>query len=344
MRSLFRRSALLIVPCGLRHQDSHLERTGRSTRSIQLAYLEEMVGDRTWPSYKFRLFNEWNYHIRSPRGHQQRIRYYQYDISSFLLAYYFLGLGGCTVPAFLVPIMEDFGIRPVLLSTYLVFVCLLIPVGFAHNYATLVVVRFFSGGCVPLMSDAVASIASNVFHGDQARSIPISLYVTVYLASTSIGPVVGASILQYLPWRWIGYMEVIWTAALFPILGIGLPESRGSAILLARAKRLRAEGKKAYTAAELGRTPLYRLVVKSMQRPLYMLCTESVVLVAALWAAFSLGTIYLFTQSAEQVYIELYGWDDVQAGYVQVAIVVGEILGCALCISTNHWYYESPRE
>lgn len=134
---------------------------------------------------------------------------------------------------------------------------------------------------------------------------------------------------------------MLWNAALFPILGIGLPESRGSAILLARAKRLRAEGKKAYTAAELGRTPLYKLAVKGMQRPLYTLCTESVVLVAALWAAFSLGTIYLFTQFAEQVYIELYGWDDVQAGYIQVAIVVGEILGCALCISTNHWYYES---
>ncbi|KAE8164278.1 major facilitator superfamily domain-containing protein [Aspergillus tamarii] len=253
------------------------------------------------------------------------------------------GLGAALCPLILFPIMEDFGVRPVLLGTYFVFACLLVPVGFAHNYATLIVVRFFSGGCVPLMSDAVASIASNVFHGDRARSIPISLYVTIYLSSTSIGPVVGASILQFLPWRWIGHMETIWTAAVLPIFALGLSESRGSAILQAKARSLRSDGKNAYTAAELqlDRMPVYQLVIKSMKRPLYMLLTEWVVFVAALWAAFSLGTIYLFTQSVEQVYAELYGWDAVKAGYVQSAIVIGEILGCVLCISTNRWYHDS---
>ncbi|PYH97624.1 putative MFS multidrug transporter [Aspergillus ellipticus CBS 707.79] len=248
------------------------------------------------------------------------------------------GLGAALCPLFLFPIMEDFGVRPVLLSTYFVFICLLIPVGFAHNYATLIVVRFFSGGCVPLMSDAVAGIVSNVFRGDRARSIPISLYVTVYLASTSIGPVVGASILQFLPWRWIAYLEAIWTAALFPVLAVGLPESRGEAILQNSEKCLRPESHN-----KIDRTHLHQVVIKSMSRPLSMLCTDLVVFVAALWAAFSLGTIYVFTQSVEQVYKALYGWDVVQAGYVQVAIVIGEILGCALCISTNRWYYDSAK-
>jgi MFS family permease len=251
------------------------------------------------------------------------------------------GIGAALCPLVLFPVMDDFGVRPVVLGTYFSFICFLIPVGLAQNFATLIVVRFFSGGCVPLMSDAAAGTVSNVFQGDRARSVPICLYVTTYLAATSMGPVVGSSILQFLSWRWIGYIELIWTAALFPILIIGLPESRGSAILLARAKRQRHEGEKAYTAQELDHTSFYQVVVKSVQRPLYMLCTESVVFVATLWAAFSLGTIYLFTQSVEQVYGELYGWDAVQAGYVQVAIVIGEILGCGLCVSTNHWYYDS---
>ncbi|KZF23469.1 MFS general substrate transporter [Xylona heveae TC161] len=252
------------------------------------------------------------------------------------------GIGAALCPLFLFPIMEDFGVRPVLLGAYFFFICVLIPVGLARNFATLIVVRFFSGGCVPLISDAVAGVISNVFDGDRARSVPISLYVTVYLASTSMGPVVGSSILQFLSWRWIGYTELIWTAALFPLFIAGFPESRGSAILLARAKQLRNQGKRAYTAAELNHPrPLSQAVIESIQRPLYMLCTESVVFVASLWAAFSLGTIYLFTQSVEQVYGELYSWNVSQAGYVQGAIVIGEILGCGLCISTNHWYYDS---
>lgn len=122
---------------------------------------------------------------------------------------------------------------------------------------------------------------------------------------------------------------------------IFLHESRESAILLAKAKQLRREGKKAYTVEELNHTPIYQVVIRSVQRPLYMLCTKPVVFIATLWAAFSLGTIYLFTQSVEQVYGELYGWNALQAGYVQFAIVIGEILGCGLCVLTNRWYYAS---
>ncbi|EFR03557.1 hypothetical protein MGYG_06553 [Nannizzia gypsea CBS 118893] len=255
------------------------------------------------------------------------------------------GVGAALLPLALFPIMEDFGIRPVLLSTYFFFVCSLIPIGLAQNFTTLIVMRFFSGGCVPIMSDAVASMVSNVFHGDCARSTPVCLYVTTYLAATSIGPVVGASILQFLSWRWIGHIELIWTAALFPLFIIALPETRGSAILLAKAKRLRDKGEKVYTMDELHHDrKLYQAVLRSVQRPLYMLFTEPVVFVATLWAAFSLGTIYLFTQSVELVYGQLYGWDAVLAGYVQVAIVVGEILGCALCMFTNSWYYASAAQ
>ncbi|KAI1305014.1 major facilitator superfamily domain-containing protein [Xylaria venustula] len=248
------------------------------------------------------------------------------------------GVGAALFPLFLFPAMEDLGVRPVVLGTYFVFVVFLIPIGLAPNFATLVAIRFFSGGCVPLTSDAVASIASNVFHGDKARSVPVCLYVLIYLGATSLAPVTGAAILNSLSWRWIGYIELIITASLFPVLYFGLPESRGLVILRAKAKKLRREGKKAYTMEEADSTPLSERVIRSLTRPLYMLCTEGVVFVAAVWAAFILGTIYLFTQSVEQVYGELYGWSPIQSGYVQGAIVVGEILGTVLSVSTNHWY------
>ncbi|KAE8385306.1 major facilitator superfamily domain-containing protein [Aspergillus alliaceus] len=251
------------------------------------------------------------------------------------------GVGAAIFPLILFPLIEDWGVRPVVLGTYFCFMCLLIPIGLAQNFATLVAVRFFTGGCVPLMSDAVASITSNVFHGDRARSVPVCLYVMVYLGATSLGPVIGASILQFQDWRWIGYVELIFTVAVFPFLFLGLHETRGLAILRAKAKRMRKEGKKAYTAEESDHTPLHQALMRSVQRPIYMFFTESVVFVATIWAAFSLGTIYVFTQSVGQVYGQLYGWNAVQVGYVQSAIVIGEILGTGLSLSTNRWYYAS---
>ncbi|KAK8132198.1 hypothetical protein PG999_000371 [Apiospora kogelbergensis] len=245
------------------------------------------------------------------------------------------GVGAALFPLVIFPAMEDWGVRPVVLGTYFCFVCLLIPIGFARTFAT---PRHGPGGCVPLMSDAVASIASNVFFRDKARSTPVALYVLIYLGATSLGPVLGAAILEHLPWRWIGHIELIVTSALFPVFCAGLPESRGSAILRAKAQKMRREGKKAYTAEEADSTPLQQRIIRSLTRPLYMLFTEWVVFVAAIWAAFSLGTIYLFTHSVGQVYGALYGWSPVQAGYIQSAIVVGEVLGTVLSLSTNHWY------
>jgi MFS family permease len=251
------------------------------------------------------------------------------------------GVGGALFPLVLFPIMEDVGVRPVVLGTYFCFTCMLIPVGLAPNFATLVITRFFTGGCVQLLANAVAGIISDVLETDRERSFPIGLYVTTYLVSTSMGPVIGAAILQYLNWRWIGFIELIYTAALLPVFIFCLPESRGSAILQRRAQRLRREGFEARTRTESVRTPMTAVIRKSVSRPVYMLFHESVVIVAAMWAALSLGIIYLFTQCVEQVMSALYGWTAIQAGYAQAAVVVGEILGCGLCAISNTWYDKS---
>lgn len=239
--------------------------------------------------------------------------------------------------------MEDFGIRSTFIPVYFVFICFLIPVGLAQNFATLVICRFFTGGCVSIISNTVAGIAANVFLGERARTIPLSVYIFCFMAGSSIGPVIGAAILQYQSWRWIGYIELIWTSALFPLFVFAMPESRGSVILGYRAKRLRKEGTNAFTQEELQHRPLLEIIRSSVQRPLYMLCTEAVILIATLWSAFVFGTIYLFTQSVEQVFVELYGWNAIQAGYVQAALVMGELLGWLFCLATDHWYYDSAR-
>lgn len=253
------------------------------------------------------------------------------------------GVGGAAFSLLLLPIMEDFGVRNVFLITYAIFICFLVPMGVATNFATIIVTRFFTGGCVAILGNTVAGIISNVFEGNRSRTVPMSLYIAVYLVASSMGPVIGASIFQFLPWRWIGYIELIWTGALFPLFIFALPESRGKAILQIRARRLRQEGKKTYTKEELDATPLFRVVLKSMKRPLFMLCTEPVVFIATLWSAFSLGTIYLFTQSVEQVFGGIYGWGPAQAGYIQAAIIVGDVLGWTMTLYTNEWYYASAK-
>ncbi|KAM0551707.1 hypothetical protein ACHAPJ_008274 [Fusarium lateritium] len=253
------------------------------------------------------------------------------------------GLGGALFSLVLLPIMEDFGTRMVFLTIYLVFLCFLIPVGLAPNFATLIITRFFSGGCVAILGNSVAGIISNVLYTDRERTTPNALFITTYLVSSSLGPIIGASIFQYLDWRWIGYIELIWTGVFFPIFILALPETRGSAILTARARQQRKKGPgfEIYSRKEMESKSIMRALWASVQRPLYLLCTETVVFIATLWATFSLGSVYIFTQSVEQVFSGLYDWDAVQGGYIQVAIVVGELLGFVLCLRTDFLFYAS---
>lgn len=252
-------------------------------------------------------------------------------------------LGGACSALFILPLAEDFGVRPVFLSTYLVFVCFLIPQAVAPNIATLVVTRFFSGSCVAILANTAAAVVGNIWDTDTSRSIPVSLYILGYLSGSSIGPVIGAAISTSLSWRWISYLQLIWFGALFPVYYVFLHESRGTVILSRRAQEMRRQGLAGYTQHDIDRasTSIVRNLVDSATRPAILFCTESVVFVSTLWSAFTVGTLFLFTQSVEQVFSGLYGWTPVQAGFIQCAIVIGQFIGWAMNLLSRKLYLAS---
>lgn len=73
--------------------------------------------------------------------------------------------------------MEDTGVRIGYLASYVCFFLMVIPQAVAQNFATLVVTRFFSGGFVALLANTIASMIPDLWEGDAARSLPVSLYI-----------------------------------------------------------------------------------------------------------------------------------------------------------------------
>lgn len=248
-------------------------------------------------------------------------------------------IGGAVSCLLLLPIMEDFGMRTTFIGTYLVFLIFLVPQAVAQNFATLVISRFFSGGCVSVLANTSAGVIGNIWEGDRGRTIPTSIYITAYLTGSSTGPVIGGVILQNLSWRWISYMQMIWCGALYPVYIFLFAESRGSTILLARARK-----NKSALDRQPSRTssiPLSQKLRQSVTRPLYMLFTEPVLFTFTIWSAFMVGTVYLFTQSVEQVFSGLYGWTPAQSGYVQTAVVIGECIGWLAVFPSSKVYFGS---
>lgn len=265
-------------------------------------------------------------------AHEQLATAFNFSEETFPYSYWAVtswSLGGAVFVVVGLPLLEDLGVRLGYMIFYAFFLVMIIPQAVAQNFATLVATRFFSGGCVTLLANTAASVIPDLFETDEARSVPVGVYILFYLMGSTLGPPMFAGVVQYIgDWRWIFYIQLIIYGAFFPVFFVAVKETRASVILRRRAKNIRKEtGQQVYTKAELSDSSLLSDIGKIVYRPVYLLFTEPVLIATTFWSAFSFGTVFLFTQSTEQVYIELYGWHVWSTGYIQIAIVIGEILG-----------------
>jgi len=252
-------------------------------------------------------------------------------------------VGGAIFVIIFIPLLEDIGVLYGFLGFYLFFLLMLIPQALAQNYATLVVTRFFAGGAVALLANTISTTIPDLWEDDRGRTIPVSLYILCYTAGATLGPPLFAGVIQHIGnWRWIFYIQLMVYGALYPLFIVLMKETRASIILRRRAKKLRKEtGRAIYAPVELQKTNILQTVAQSAYRPLFLLFTEPVLAASAIWSAFAFGTVFMFTQSVEVVFVETYGWEVYSTGYVLFAVVIGECIGWVITLFGIRPYFGS---
>ncbi|KAK4893101.1 hypothetical protein LTR27_008441 [Elasticomyces elasticus] len=251
-------------------------------------------------------------------------------------------IGGGLMCLILLPLLEDLGSRKTFLCTYAVFFAFVIPQALATNYATLIVTRFFAGGCAAVLSNTAVSVIGNIWEGERARTLPVACWITAYLAGPSMGPVIGGAIYAHLSWRWLSYFQLILYGTMFPVYWLLFVETRQSVIL--RVRKSNSKGEVSTRQQQLSdHRPTLGLLVRSIKRPLVMLFTEPVILSMTLWNSFMIGIVFLFTQSTETVFHEVYGWTAAQCGYIQAAVVLGECVGLFGSFLSARIYFASAK-
>lgn len=256
-------------------------------------------------------------------------------------------VGAALFPLLFVPLTENTGRMPGYFIGYIVFELFLFGSAFADNFATIVVTRFFGGGASSVAINIVGGSISDIWKGDQARSLPMSLFGFTSVAGIALGPFIGSAIVQIRKpdvgldarWRWIYYIQIIYNAALIPVFWFILRETRGDVILKKRAQRLRKEtGREIYAESELDQPSVASLLKISFKRPTKMLLTEPVVIFFTLWISFAWGILFLFFSSVVQTFGESYNFGIFQTGLVQLAITVGALIG-TLINPLQDWLY-----
>ncbi|KAK5938677.1 hypothetical protein PMZ80_008868 [Knufia obscura] len=246
------------------------------------------------------------------------------DDSKFQHSYFTVtawSTGAAIVPLFILPIMEDFGIRKFYLTIYLLFMIFVMAAGVAPNFGALVTFRAFAGSFGGVLQNIVDAVAADVWKGDIGRRTEsLTAYTFALVGGVTFGPVFGGVIIHYLYWRWIFYIELIIYGALLPYLLLVISDTRPKG-----EKSLR-EVREVFSTTVL--------------RSVRLLGTEFIISTFTLWSSFCFGTVFLFTQSVAQVYGSMYGWDGYQTGVVQIAVVIGELLGYGACLVQNRYLYQ----
>lgn len=205
--------------------------------------------------------------------------------------------------------------------------------------------RFIGGGGSSVAINIVGGSIADIWRGDAARSLPMSIFGFTSVAGIALGPFVGSVILQIHktdPWRWIFYIQIIYNAALIPVFWFILKETRGDVILARRAKKLRKQtGEQVFAESEFERPSMINLIGVSFWRPVKMLLTEPVVTFFTLWVSFAWGILFLFFSSVVQTFQSSYGFGTLQTGLVQLAISVGALIATVLNPYQDSLYLKS---
>ncbi|KAK5085617.1 hypothetical protein LTR05_004904 [Lithohypha guttulata] len=238
-----------------------------------------------------------------------------FDHTAFLVTAW--NAGAAVVPLFILPAMEDFGVRPTYLTLYALFLVFVMVQGVAMNFATLLVARVIAGSCGGVLQNAVDGMAADLWGNDtRRRSLSLTLFIFGLLGGVTIGAVIGGVILASLSWRWISYIQLVIYGAFFPVVIFCLHETRP------RVSKGKVPVKNRISSA------LNETILRSSK----MLLTEFVVSSFTLWSSFSFGTVLIMTQSIPLVYTALYSWSPSKGGIVQVALFIGEAIGLILCV------------
>ncbi|KAJ1309199.1 hypothetical protein OPQ81_004868 [Rhizoctonia solani] len=139
------------------------------------------------------------------------------------------------------PLSEMYGRRVIFLVSFLPFTLFHLGGALAHNISTLLVTRFLAGsfGSSPL-TNAGGTIA-DMFTAKE-RGLASALFAMAPFAGPVLGPIVGGYVSESRAgWRWNFWIMFIFSAVMFVLSALFVPETFAPVLLRRRARELHAE-------------------------------------------------------------------------------------------------------
>ncbi|KAL2865052.1 putative MFS multidrug transporter [Aspergillus lucknowensis] len=241
----------------------------------------------------------------------------------FLVAYAF----GCELWA---PWSEEFGRWPIMQLSLCFVNIWQVPCALAPNFGTMVVGRFL-GGLSSAGGSVTLGMTADMWEPDD-QGFAVAYVVLSSVGGTTIGPLFGGMMEQWLHWRWNFWIQLIFGGVTQLMHFFLVTETRATILIDRESKRRRKSGEEpnVYGPNEL-KTPRldFHDVLRVWRRPFEMFLREPIVLFLSLLSGFSDALIFTCIESFALVF-EQWHFDPLRIGLCFCTILIGYLLAYAI--------------
>ncbi|KAF7561395.1 hypothetical protein G7046_g2751 [Stylonectria norvegica] len=244
------------------------------------------------------------------------------EIQSYLPTTVYL-IGYIVGPLVFSPLSESIGRKSVSFWTFNIFILFTLACALAPNWPALLIFRLICGTAASVPLTVIGGLYADIFFSPQTRGRAM----ITFMSGTTFGPLGGPIISGYiapLGWRWVFWVTLIVAGCSWIPLAF-MPETFGPVLLKWRAQKLRkSSGNQNIVAPiELESKDRRELVIKSLTRPLSMLCFEPLVYLNCLYIALLYAFFYMFFEAYPIIFEGVYGFTKGQSGLALSPIGVG---------------------
>ncbi|OTB09775.1 hypothetical protein K445DRAFT_311111 [Daldinia sp. EC12] len=244
-------------------------------------------------------------------------------LSLFTLGY---GLG----PMLWSPMSEipQLGRSPLYFWTFLAFILLQLPTGFAVNMPMFLVFRVLTGflGSPPLATGGATIVD---MYDPASAGYGICILSSFGVLGPVFGPIIGGFAAPAKGWRWTIWIFTWLCALVLILLFFLLPETSAANILYRRAKRLRkttgAARFRSQSEIDAARYTL-RDHLLVLGRAFTLTFSEPIVFFMDLYSALLYGVLFLWFESFPLVFGDIYGFSTGAQGLAFLGIFIGALV------------------
>lgn len=245
-------------------------------------------------------------------------------------------LGYCAGPFVFAPISEFYGRRWINQLAFLTYTAFLFLCAFPPNFAGLLVGRFLAGTFVSAPLSVAPGILVDLWE-PMERGNAMAIYSLASWVGPVLGPIISGFMQLTMDWRWAMYVAIFSAALAIPFL-FTLPETHGSSILIAKAKRFRKIGGPSYATVqsegEATRPSLGTVYKLALTRP-WILLFDLISLCCSLYITVVFTLQFMLFSIYPIVFKEMRGWNDGVSQLPLIGQIIGGFIGAAIIFADS---------